>query len=520
MIIRVCVAGALMLAGVCLAAGQAAEDYVVTKIRFHPRQGHAERMKGGRFSGSITSATNDFQSIAELKQPPAEGQWTTIELPNNGKAYRFLKWEGPPDSFGNIAEIEFYAGDRKLTGTPFGTTGARENPNNDPRLAFDGDPATFFDGTGRWNQYVGIDLGPESQVMTPALSLPSGRFAEAQSLAITCATPGATIRYGLNGSPNKSYSGPIRLDSSVVLQAVATRQGLADSTTLVAAYRIGEPAGNARDVASFHIGNSLTDTVEGWIAPIAQSGGHDLRYYRFTIPGAPTDWLWDHPGSGFGDSWYEQAFLARAPLSHLVTQPFAGHNRSIQNEARYSGQFYDLARRNSPDLQHWLYVQWPDKQYRDNWSRGKAGEEVDGKHREIRIAEPAATWQEACANHVKYVERVKAEMDKTRAAEIEAGKAKPVLIIPAGLALARLKTEVEAGRVAGISDFFAEHFSDDLHLSPKGRYMVALVHYACFFKESPEGKVTAARSGLNEEQARMYQRIAWETAKSYPHSGL
>src|SRR5208282_2035753 len=35
-------------------------SYVVTRIRFFPRPGHAAEMVGGNFVGSITSATNDF----------------------------------------------------------------------------------------------------------------------------------------------------------------------------------------------------------------------------------------------------------------------------------------------------------------------------------------------------------------------------------------------------------------------------------------------------------------------------
>jgi hypothetical protein len=238
-----------------------------------------------------------------------------------------------------------------------------------------------------------------------------------------------------------------------------------------------------------------------------------VRYYRFTIPGAPTDWLWNHPGSGFGENNYEQAFLARAPLTDLVTQPFSGHSRSIDNEAEYSGRFFDAARKHSPNVQMWLYVQWPDADHtRGNWSKGRSS--INGK--ELKFAEPATTWQEAARNHVRYTELVMEEMNKARAAEIAAGKAKPVRIIPAGLALAELKTQIEAGKVPGMTDFVAEVFPrpDDIHMTSKGAYLVSLVHFACIYGENPEGKVTFANSGLTPEQAKIFQRIAWETAKT------
>ncbi|HLH29487.1 MAG TPA: hypothetical protein VKW77_11245, partial [Acidimicrobiales bacterium] len=304
-----------------------------------------------------------------------------------------------------------------------------------------------------------------------------------------------------------------------ILQAVAVRPGLADSTTAVVAYRIGEPAATGGEVAEFHVGNSLTDTVNGWMVPLATSAGHKVRYYRFTIPGAPTDWLWDHPGSGFGESHYAQAFVARAPLTDLITQPFAGHGRSIDNEADYSGRFFDLARRSSPGLRMWLYVQWPGIPWdRDRWANGKA---TDGGH-EVTFGKTAATWQEAAENHARYTERVMEVMNAARADEIAAGGCRPVRIIPGGLALARLKTAIDAGQVPGLRDFAEVVFAGpgDIHMTKPGSYLIALVHYACLYGESPEGRVTSAGSGLTAEQARIFQRIAWETVQGYPPAGV
>jgi hypothetical protein len=253
--------------------------------------------------------------------------------------------------------------------------------------------------------------------------------------------------------------------------------------------------------------------------PLAASAGHKIRYYRFTIPGAPTDWLWDHPGSGFGESHYAQAFVARAPLTDLVTQPFAGHGWSVDNEAEYSGRFFDLARKDSPNLRMWLYLQWPDLRWdRDGWANGKASD----RGREIVLGPPARTWQEAVANHARYTERVMNEMNRVRATEIEAGRCAAVRIIPGGLALAELKSQIDGGKVPGLEDFGRTVFAGpgDIHMTKKGAYLISLVHYACLQGESPDGKVTAAGSGLSDEQARIFQRIAWQTAKGYRPAGL
>ena len=73
-----------------------------------------------------------------------------------------------------------------------------------------------------------------------------------------------------------------------------------------------------------------------------------------------------------------------------------------------------------------------------------------------------------------------------------------------------LKKEIEARKVPGIHTFFDTIFADDIHLSSPGRYLVALVHYACISGVAPQGKVTYANSGLTKEQAAVFQRIAWQ----------
>jgi hypothetical protein len=47
------------------------------------------------------------------------------------RAYRFVKYHARNDVWADIAELEFYVGNRKLTGAPCGTSGSRE-ASNDP----------------------------------------------------------------------------------------------------------------------------------------------------------------------------------------------------------------------------------------------------------------------------------------------------------------------------------------------------------------------------------------------------
>jgi hypothetical protein len=152
----------------------------LTRIRFYPRKGFAQRMLKGRFTGSNAGRTTDFETIAEIKETPPEGQWTEIQLAKPVR-FRYLKFESPMGGWGNVAEVEFYTGHRKIQGEPFGTAGSRDHLGNDFSKALDGNVGTFFDGVEPNNQYVGIDLGPEVQAAAPEFSPRPGAYPAAQT---------------------------------------------------------------------------------------------------------------------------------------------------------------------------------------------------------------------------------------------------------------------------------------------------------------------------------------------------
>lgn len=484
---------------------------VVTKVRVYAKDGKNEVLKNARITGSITSATNDFVELARLKEVPADGQWIEIAVDAKKEIYRFIKIETPPNSYGSVAEIEFFDEETRLTGEKFGTTGSRDDKGNTFEKAFDGDIATAFEGKYHEGQYVGLDLGQAVQVVTPVASKAGGRYDGEVVVELKSDTPGAEIRYRLDGyAPGNDatlYTKPIKISSSAVLHAIAFKDGLARSVSLVVPYRIGA-AGETRDArsfATFHIGNSLTDTVDGWLKPVMESAGYTHAFYRFTIPGAPTDWLWNHPGGGFGEVQYKESFLARAPLTDILTQPFEGHNRDINNEAEYSSNFFNAAQEFSPDIQPWLYSQWPTQNAKGSWSEGTgANKGLPG------VVPPNGEFTVAAENHLRYFEAVADKINSTR-------KGKLVRIVPTATAMARAKTALDAGKIPGLT--FPEFYSDELHLSPKGRWFVANVVAACLTGQSTEGKVAVLNSGLTEEQGKALQAIAWETVKGYPRAG-
>ena len=81
---------------------------VITSVKYAPRDGYASRMVGGRFQGCNR---NDFKSGVEdlftISEQPSEGELTYQPI-NNKRAFRYVRYIGPSDGNGNVAEVQFY----------------------------------------------------------------------------------------------------------------------------------------------------------------------------------------------------------------------------------------------------------------------------------------------------------------------------------------------------------------------------------------------------------------------------
>ncbi|MFD0673080.1 chitobiase/beta-hexosaminidase C-terminal domain-containing protein [Cohnella sp. GCM10027633] len=84
------------------------------------------------------------------------------------------------------------------------------------------------------------------RVDMPAFDPPGGTYRGSQSIAITSAIGDAVIHYTTDGSAptveSPAYSGPVQLNASTVLKAIAVKDGLADSPLQSALYRILPPS--------------------------------------------------------------------------------------------------------------------------------------------------------------------------------------------------------------------------------------------------------------------------------------
>lgn len=164
-------------------------------------------------------------------------------------------------------------------------------------------------------------------------------------------------------------------------------------------------------------------------------------------------------------------------------------------------RFADLARLMNPDVRVFLYETWHSR-------ASGPGTEIAG--------DPNAgmPWRERLEADLPLWEGAVAEANRRLGEE-------RVQLLPAGQAMARLADAVAAGEVPGVSSMDA-FFSDDIHLTERGQYFVALVHVAAITGRSPEGlpaQITRAwrtRDGVvGPDLAAVLQRIAWEAVSSY-----
>ncbi len=109
-------------------------------------------------------------------------------------------------------------------------------------------------------KFVGV-----SNVATPVFSPSGGRYAEAQTVTITCETAGATIYYTLDGSAPTTtsavYTSPLTISETTTLKAMAVSDG-EESATATAKYTIGASASDP-DTKTFRLVSSVDELESG-----------------------------------------------------------------------------------------------------------------------------------------------------------------------------------------------------------------------------------------------------------------
>jgi len=495
----------------------------VNRVRFFPEAGREKAMLGGKFAGSNVSERTGYEVFGEITAVPEAGKWTELTFPVK-KYYRWVRYEAPPGSYGNVAEVEFYAGDQKVG---FGTFGSLGHRNFHPYgFAMDGKTESYFDSDTADGQYVGTDVGYWCDD-PPNVMPKSAESKDPVTVTMTSSSPHAVIRYSFEGTPGPNegqvYTGPITIDHTATIFAVAYRQGFARSPTSTATYVVGNPA--KPGFSTLFVGNSLTGSTFP-LARYAFATGWDQSYRSFVMGGAPSESIWKKfvedpakPLTGTvytkrgGDVTQLQATWDATLAALTKVDQFCVEVNSVNvaTEATYQIKFFDAVRAKFPDMQPWLYGMWPEMH--------KAPREVTlGKvpSLQLKTVYPAETWEENCAAWNLYDEDVKTEVLKTYT-----GEKKPRLL-PCAIAAGCLKSWLDQGKIPGMTGELYPFmmFRDNFHSGPLGTYLISMLAYATFYGESPVGKIPPIDTDLTPEQAAAFQALAWDVAKNYPDCGL
>lgn len=476
---------------------------LVDHVRFHPAPGREKMMVGGKITGSNVSAREGFAVLAEITAEPKAGEWTDLYF-DNKKPYRWIRYEAPPGSHGNVAELEFYSGVRKLAGAGFGS------PGGPWKTVFDGKTETFFNSQIADGQFAGLDLG--DQASTARVIFPPGprETDKPLEIALRSPTPGAAIRYTLDGTPPSAddgipYTAPIKVDGVATISAVAFSPDLAPSPVVYATYMVGK---HPIQLNTFHVGNSLTGNAARF--PIfARTAGIDSRFESFLIGGAYTVKLWKAKEETDKERFAAAYAKAICPLAHFTMQP---RDFNLDEEVGNDLKFMNFVREKSPEVQPWLYAEWVER------NRQRPSDKGLVPSYQMSKLYPAATWEESMSAMLLYVEEVQHRLNL-----LDQG-VKRARILPCSLALGLVRDLVDRNEMPGIppgeASFYQAFFDDTVHVNPNGCYLVDLVWYSAFTGQSPEGKLLPVGTTLTTEQAKILQRLAWDIVKNYPDCGL
>ncbi|MDR3635643.1 MAG: hypothetical protein P4L84_17710 [Isosphaeraceae bacterium] len=76
--------------------------FVLTRVRYYPAPGQEQALVGGKLQGSNRSELDGFETLAEIKEAPAAGQWSELTF-GNSQVYRWVRYKGPAGSYGRVA---------------------------------------------------------------------------------------------------------------------------------------------------------------------------------------------------------------------------------------------------------------------------------------------------------------------------------------------------------------------------------------------------------------------------------
>ena len=273
--------------------------------------------------------------------------------------------------------------------------------------------------------------------------------------------------------------------------ALGSCQGLASNTQAT-------PANSS----IYFIGNSLTDEVQyRAFDTMVESQGRTLEWGRHMIPGAPLEWIFNHPNDGFREEpygTYPHAF-ANYTWNYVTLQPTL---RLLNDDLATITQFLELLKERSPDAEVFIYAQWP----------GNNGQDWD------------AQWLHEYTDRWDGTQRTRDYYETlTQTLNEQHPDFAPFRLIPVGHVMYALNQKMKAGEVPGYQKI-TDVYIDEGHLNSVGSYIVATTFYATIFQSSPVGIPIPPQyqedQPISDELARIIQTTVWDVVTTTPLSGV
>ena len=109
------------------------------------------RSIGGKFQGANNPDFGDVVTL-HLISEPMDGMWKTVAVDHSG-SNKYIRYLSAENGYNQMAEMEFYSGEKRLTGSIIGTEPSDDGgSDNAKEQTMDGDPLTYYWGdlSGSW----------------------------------------------------------------------------------------------------------------------------------------------------------------------------------------------------------------------------------------------------------------------------------------------------------------------------------------------------------------------------------
>ena len=210
------------------------------------------------------NAPNDDPSHQRMTWVAADNNYQYTTDSDDSKSYTFAGMKNDPFPYGTVNAFG------KST-TP---AASLYNNNSDGTKYLDSSVENITQNT---DGTISFDFVGISNIATPTFSPAGGRYAEAQTVTINCATNGASIYYTLDGStPSASstpYTSALTISETKTVKAIAIKDG-EQSAVATATYTIGASSSDPNSKSFKRVAS--TDDLEAGMRYIIACGSKDM----------------------------------------------------------------------------------------------------------------------------------------------------------------------------------------------------------------------------------------------------